>query len=354
MQRQASIAVVCADQSMAGDVAQRLTREAPTEITLIKDESKADPQDPFRQSHVTSAHFIEVNPKIFTDSAYGAYLCWGANAQILVIDSAAGIDAETISLASTAMRFHPTLIAISGLNQPNSNFDETVAVVQRVFGDDRRLVPVTLPVLNDLEVVQGILDLLSNSIMWSSVSGSVEIHDLEAEHYELVVNRIDDLLDAIAISSHDPDIVESIISGDGIDSDSVIDELIDATIRLDVVPVMALEGGIGAELIAQIAQRIGLSSESTWSPVRYSGHEGLIATVLADQLLRVWQGSISVDAYRCGNKTVRIAHIATANGVPISIIEQPELCQATIDIALPVGSTISTDGYEIQVPVEDQ
>lgn len=346
MQRQASIAVVCANQPMSQEVAHRLTQEAPTELTLIDDQ--------VRNSYVTTTHFIEAAPNAFADPAQGAYVCWGANAQILVIDSSAGIDATTISLARAAMHFHPTLIAISGLNEPNSNFDETVAVVQRVFGDDRRLVPVSLPVLNDLEVVQGTLNLLSNSIIWNSQSGSVEIHEMDPEHYELIGNRIDELLDAIAISSSNPEIVSSIISGDGIDSDSIIDELIDATIRLDVVPVMALEGGIGAESIAQIAQRIGLPDKSTWSPIRYSGQEGLIATLLPNQLLRVWQGSLNAGAYRYGSQTVHITQLATMSGLPVSIIEEPQLCQVTINTELPVGSTISTDGYEIHIAVEDQ
>lgn len=346
MQRQASIAVVCSSRSVAEEVCQLLSRSTPTEISLVND---SKPQS----SHVTTTLFIPTAPEQFLDPSLGAYLCWGTNAQILVIDSAAGIDSETISLTRGAMQFHPTIIAITGLNHPNSNFDESVAVCQRVFGEDRQVVPVSLPVLNDHEVVQGILDLLTDAIHWFDESGSIELHDLETEHYELVETRIDELLDAIAITSHDPELVASIVAGTGIDTDSFLSEVIEATLRRELVPIVALEGIIGSELVAQFAQQLGLLDSTTWSPVDYAGHEGVIATVLPENLLRLWQGTAKLDTYRHGGQPVTIEQLTTMSGRSVTEISESQLWRAITIPALPPGSTISESGYEISTSTED-
>lgn len=342
MQRQASIAVVCSSRSLAQEVCLRLSRSTPTEISLL---SESNPLG----SQVTTTLFIPAAPEQFPEQPLGAYLCWGTNAQILVIDSAAGIDSETISLTSGAMQFHPTIIAITGLNHPNSNFDESVAVCQRVFGEDRQVVPVSLPVLNDHEVVQGILDLLTDAIHWFDDSGSIELHDLETEHYELVETRIDELLDAIAITSHDSELVAAIVEGTGIDTDSFLSELTDATLRRELVPVVALEGIIGSELLAQFAQQLGFSASMTWSPVDYAGQEGVIATVLPNNLLRIWQGTVRHDAYRHGDHPVTIEDLTTMSGRSVTEISGSQLCHATTIPALLPGSTISDSGYLISM-----
>lgn len=346
MQRQASIAVVCSSHFLAEQVCVLLSRSTPTEISLLS-ESKT------QNSQVTTTLFIPAAPEQFLDPSLGAYLCWGTNAQILIIDSAAGIDSATISLTRGAMQFHPTIIAITGLNHPNSNFDESVAVCQRVFGEDRRVVPVSLPVLNDHEVVQGILDLLTDTIHWFDEAGSVEVHDLETEHYELVETRIDELLDAIAITSDDPELVASIVEGTGIDTDSFLGEVIEATLRRELVPIVALEGIIGSDLLAQFAQQIGLPESTTWSPVDYAGHEGIIATVLPENMLRLWQGTARLDAYRHGDKPVTIEHLTTVSGRSVTEISESQLCRAITIPALPPGSTISESGYEISMSTED-
>ena len=67
-----------------------------------------------------------------------------ADAAVFVISGADGIDGATALLwqecAAVGM---PRIVAVSKLDMPRSDFDETIAICQRVFGDAQ---PVYLPV----------------------------------------------------------------------------------------------------------------------------------------------------------------------------------------------------------------
>lgn len=341
MQRQASIAVLCSDFELAEEITARLTRGTPTEISLVGVNPGVE------SSFVTATAYLPAQPHEFGNPTLGAQLCWGANAQILVIDSSAGIDSTTISFALNAMHHHPSVIVITGLNHPGASFDETVAVCQRVFGEDRKLVPISLPVLNDHEVVQGSLELISECIVWRNESGNFETHDLDPEHFELVEQQIDELLNAVAITSEDPGLADSIISSEGIDPDSIFDEIVAATIRLELVPIISVQGDVGIELLAHISPRVGVSNENSWSPTTYLGEKGVLATVLPNDHLRVWQGGLQAGTYLSGTNLITMKQIESFRGRPTIANSESPIVRAVMDPRVPAGSTISDSGYEI-------
>lgn len=344
MQEQASIAILSPDYDMSTRISSVLAAENPTRISLVHF------QDSDKSSRVTSHVHIPIAPHDFVPPEIGSFIAWGANCLVLVIDSSQGIDAATINLARQTLSNHPTLIAITGLNHDRSSFDETVAVCQRVFGADRHVVATALPVLNNQEEVQGILDLLTESIQWVGIDGLIEEHDLEIEHYELIENRFDELLNALTVTTINDDFALSVLNGDAIDPETLYVEVEAATIRCEIIPVMPLSGQVGLAELAHLSSHIGVGTASTWTPFPQSNPTETIATILPNGLVRVWQGSLVPGEYFVVSPEGIESH-ATITMVGSSALQPGgQVTSVTMSpLGLP-GATISTTGVSLQIP----
>jgi len=98
-----------------------------------------------------------------------------ADAALFVISAVDGVDASTIALweecAAVGM---PRAVVVTRLDHPRADFDEAVAICQRVFGDG--VLPLYLPVHdheND-EQVAGLIGLLSQRIFDYSGGGDAD------------------------------------------------------------------------------------------------------------------------------------------------------------------------------------
>lgn len=344
MQEQASIAILSPDYDMSTLVSSVLTAQNPTRISLVHSQKSDKP------SRVTSHVYIPVAPLDFVPTEIGSFIAWGANCLVLVIDSSQGIDAATINLAQQALRNHPTVIAITGLNHDRSSFDETVAVCQRVFGADRHVVATSLPVLNYEEEVQGILDLLTESIQWVGIDGLIEEHDLETEHYELIENRYDELLNALTVTTINDDFALSVLNGDAIDPETLYAEVETATIRCELIPVMPLSGQVGLAELAHLSSQVGVGTASTWTPFLHSHPTETIATILPNGLVRVWQGSLTPGEYFTVSPEGIESH-ATITMVGSSAL-QPGGQVTSVTMSPPglPGATMSTTKTSLQIP----
>ena len=263
----------------------------PTRISLL------DPRSESESSRVTSHIYLPVQPAQFSPPEIGAFIAWGANCLILVVDSSQGIDASTINLANEASINHPMIITITGLDHEHSSFDESLAVCQRVFGADRAVVATSLPVLNDMEGVQGILNMLTESIQWVNTDGNIEEHDLDLEHYQFIEARFDELINALAVSTTNETFARDAINGDSVDAETLYTELVAATIRCELIPVLPLSEIVGLAELANLSSDVGVGRDNTWSPFSHCDPSVGIGTVLANGLVRVWQGAFSSGEY---------------------------------------------------------
>lgn len=302
-------------------------------------------------SRVTSHLFLPIEPGEFNPPELGAYICWGANSLIVVVDSSQGLDNATVNFAVNAANHHPVIIAITGLDHDRANFDETLAVSQRVFGTDRQVVAISLPVLNDLENVQGILNMLTESIYWTNSHGELEEHDLDREHYELIGSRLDELLNALVVTTINDSFAQDVINGDSIDAESLYKELVAATLRCELIPVMPVSGIIGLAELATLSSDIGVGNLDTWSPFSHCNPDEAVGTVLTGGLIRIWQGVVSTGEYQ------QVDQAGTRSQVTVTIRDQSDAYPGgkvipitTAPQALP-GATISTTGVALTIPV---
>jgi|688.fasta_scaffold173123_3 translation elongation factor EF-G len=278
----------------------------PTRISLLDLRSVSE------ISRVTSHIYLPVQPADFRPPEIGSFIAWGANCLLLVVDSSQGIDASTINLASEALNNHPMIIAITGLDHERASFDESLAVCQRVFGADRAVVATSLPVLNDLENVQGILNMLTESIQWVNADGDIEEHDLDLEHYQLIEARFDELINALAVSTTDETFAQVAINGDSVDAETLYTELVAATIRCELIPVLPLSQIVGLAELAYLSSDVGVGKSDTWSPFSHCDPNVGIGTVLPNNLVRVWQGTFSSGEY------LMVVHPNTALNITVA------------------------------------
>ena len=130
----ASIAVLATDSALAEAIAQQISDYRQfTAIRAIDQVSNfgADSTITFGTSVTLTA--IAVEPYVFDPPQLGSYLSWGADFALLVVDSSQGLDGESIQRAQELSQLHPLMVAVTGLNSPRANFDETLAVISRVM-----------------------------------------------------------------------------------------------------------------------------------------------------------------------------------------------------------------------------
>ncbi len=97
----------------------------------------------------------------------------GADAALFVVSSKDGVDASTARLWDECEAVSmPRAIVITNLDKDRADFDETVAVCQRVFSGGGGILPLFLPLHGDNGVVAGFVDLLDEQLWdWSTGDG---------------------------------------------------------------------------------------------------------------------------------------------------------------------------------------
>ena len=175
-----------------------------------------------------------------------------ADAALFVVSATDGLDGATALVweecASVGL---PRAVVVTKLDQPRADFDESVAVCQRVFGEG--VVPVYLPLHGDDDTVVGLIGLLSQQVFDYS-SGTRQVRPADPEHVELVEGRRTDLIEAIIQESEDDTLMDRYLAGDEIDEQVLVDDLERAVARGSFYPVLpiATPGGVGTEELLQL------------------------------------------------------------------------------------------------------
>jgi elongation factor G len=175
-----------------------------------------------------------------------------ADAALFVVSAVDGVDATTIALweecAAVGM---PRAVVVTRLDHQRADFEESVAVCRRVFGDN--VLPLYLPLHSDDGTIGGLIGLLSRRIQDYSTGTLVE-RDADPEHLELIDSLRTELIDGIIAESEDESLMDRYLGGEDIPIGTLIDDLETAVARGSFHPVLAACGssGLGAEALLEV------------------------------------------------------------------------------------------------------
>ena len=160
-----------------------------------------------------------------------------ADAALFVVSAVDGVDGATRMLweecAAVGM---PRAVVVTKLDNPRADFDELVAISQRVFGDG--VLPLYLPLADDAGNAAGLIGLLSQRVFDYS-SGSRVDRAPDAEHLPLIESARNALIEGIITESEDETLMDRFLGGEDIDPDTLIADLETAVARGSFYPVLA-------------------------------------------------------------------------------------------------------------------
>src|SRR5664280_2821829 len=144
----------------------------------------------------------------------------------------------------------PRAVAVTKLEAGRADFEDTVAICQRVFGEGVRAI--YLPLHGDDEEIIGNLGLLSQQI-YDYSSGRRVVHGAEEEHRDLIEGHRSDMIEAIIQESEDDTLLDRYIGGEEIDVDALTADLLTAISRGQLYPVIPVstETGVGIDELLQ-------------------------------------------------------------------------------------------------------
>lgn len=340
MSTNASIAVLATDSAFAQTVSQRIGGIRRFKRPVSVAPNNADPSITFGES--VNLVSIVAQPDIFNPPQLGSFLAWGADIALLTVDSASGIDGTTIQLAQEVAHHHPLMVAITGLNTPTANFDETLAVLSRVMDSRHHAVALTLPVMRESETgedseVGGILDLIDLEIRLGDPRDSVSAHALEQPHFDLIDSHLEALTTAVVVTSTDDNLIHEILVHGVQSSNQLRAELLSATVRREIIPVFAIEDSIGIAEVIDFAADLELE---VWLPSAVLPHH-FLATSLGEGLARVWRGEMTTGPYFTDSTSVHVSAIHGLDGQTRSHAHAGEIVRIQTRPVLDPGRLIS-------------
>jgi len=179
-----------------------------------------------------------------------------ADAALFVISAVDGVDGGTQMLweecAAVGM---PRAVVITRLDHPRADFDELVAICQRVFGEG--VMPLMLPMMADDGTPAGFIDLITERIHDYS-SGTRVDREPEPTHLDLIENTRAGLIEGIIAESEDETLMDRYLAGEHIDHDTLISDLEMAVARGSFFPVIATAvelGGLGTTEVLDLVRR---------------------------------------------------------------------------------------------------
>ena len=159
-----------------------------------------------------------------------------ADAALFVVSAVDGVDASTVQLwHECAAVGLPRAVVITQLDRPRADFDDSVAICQRLLGDGVH--PLYLPMHGDDDSVAGVIGLISQRVFdWSS--GDRVERDPDPQHLPLIESLRGDLLEAIIAESEDESLLDRYLAGEVIDQKVIIADLELAVARGNFYPVL--------------------------------------------------------------------------------------------------------------------
>ncbi|HEU4421564.1 MAG TPA: elongation factor G-like protein EF-G2, partial [Pilimelia sp.] len=182
-----------------------------------------------------------------------------ADAALFVVSSVDGMDAATAALweecAAVGM---PRAVAVTRLDHHRADFEETVALCQRVFGADNgagSVLPLYLPMHgDDGQSVVGLMGLITQRVYDYSDGYPPEARDPDPEHGPAITDARNELMEGIIAESEDETLMDRYLAGEDIETSVIIEDLEKAVARghfYPVVPVCA-ETRVGIDALLEL------------------------------------------------------------------------------------------------------
>lgn len=274
-----------------------------------------------------------------------------ADAALLVVASPQGLDGATAALWERCGEAGlPRAVCVTQLDLPRADFDETVAVLQRVLGDE--LHPLALPMLDDDERVAGLIGLLDLQVVDRS-TGRAQVRAADPAHVALVEGLRADLVEAVLADSEDGDLLDAYLEGAEPDSGVLRRELHGAVGRHGLAPVLAVDAarGVGLAEVLDLVHgafpppgggpAVVRPDGAPVAPLAADPRGPLVATLLGGGLLRVWSGTLAGLPLLVDGAPVPPAPLAGAEGEPRESCAAGDLCVAA---GLPDEGLVSAAG----------
>jgi elongation factor G len=177
-----------------------------------------------------------------------------ADAALFVVSSVDGMDAATAALweecAAVGM---PRAVAVTRLDHQRSDFDETLADCQRVFGDN--VMPLYLPLHGDDGTsVAGLIGLISQRVYDYTNGYPPQVREPDAEHLPAIEEARNALLEGIIAESEDESLMDRYLGGEELEPSLIIEDLEKAVARgtfYPVIPVCA-ETRVGLDALLEV------------------------------------------------------------------------------------------------------
>ncbi len=170
-----------------------------------------------------------------------------ADAALFVISAVDGMDAATITLweecAAVGM---PRGVVVTRLDHPRADFDETVALCRRVFGDG--VLPLYLPVHGERgadpegsEPIVGLVGLLTGRVLDYTKGFPPVEHEPQADHAEAIEDARNELIEGIIAESEDETLMDRYLDGEPIEESTLVSDLEKAVARGSFYPVIPVD-----------------------------------------------------------------------------------------------------------------
>ncbi|MFB9236766.1 elongation factor G-like protein EF-G2 [Plantactinospora siamensis] len=177
-----------------------------------------------------------------------------ADAALFVVSAVDGMDAATAALwEECAAVDMPRAVAVTRLDHQRADFDETVALCQRVFGDN--VLPLYLPMLgDDGESVAGLLGLITRRVFDYTEGLPAAVREPDPEHLPAIAEARNELIEGVIAESEDETLMDRYLGGEEIEVEVLIADLEKAVARghfYPVVPVCA-ETGLGVDALLEV------------------------------------------------------------------------------------------------------
>jgi elongation factor G len=177
-----------------------------------------------------------------------------ADAALFVVSAVDGMDAATVALweecAAVGM---PRAVAVTRLDHHRADFDETVALCQRVFGDN--VLPLYLPMLDDDgESVAGLLGLITQRVFDYSKGHPPAVREPDPEHLPAIEESRGELIEGIIAESEDETLMERYLDGEDIATETLIADLETAVANASFYPVIPVcaASGLGLDALLEV------------------------------------------------------------------------------------------------------
>ncbi len=177
-----------------------------------------------------------------------------ADAAVFVVSAVDGVDAATAALwEECAAVGLPRAVAISRLDHPRANFDETLARCRETFGDG--VLPLYLPMHgDDGESVVGLMGLITQRVFDYSAGYPPQVGPPDPQHLPAIEGARTELIEAIIAESEDETLMERYVAGEELESAVLIEDLEKAVARGSFYPVVGVcaETRLGLDALLEV------------------------------------------------------------------------------------------------------